>query len=195
VPVRCQYRDETAADREYAGLSRSGSSLTAVRSISIEPLKIRPVLNHDARSWSDPPTTEPSFLISMPSRARDSLNTAIDNDFAARQRRRQLGCGPDSQFAVVELNEPFDAAVNVQVFTPEISPFTCRLAPNRRLNRTAWCSAAHGISVMAIPSVFAEAGLATAAAVSGGFRGSRTAVFWFSCRPTFCPSTVKDTYC
>jgi len=42
VRVRAVPVDETAADREYAGCSRSGSSLTAVRSISIEPLKYAP---------------------------------------------------------------------------------------------------------------------------------------------------------
>src|SRR5882762_754436 len=53
---------------------------------------------------------------------------------------------------------------------PEISPFTCRLAPNRAVEPDGVVLSGRMASVlMAIPSVFAEAGLATGAAVSGGF--------------------------
>src|ERR1035438_5429676 len=60
---------ETAAVRVYAGLSRFESFGDADRSISMEPLKYAPssiMMRAVVRS----PTTDPSFLISMRSRAR-----------------------------------------------------------------------------------------------------------------------------
>src|SRR6266700_2974003 len=53
---------------------------------------------------------------------------------------------------------------------PEISPFTCKLAPSRAVEPDGVVLSGRMASVlMAIPSVFAEAGLATGAGVSGGF--------------------------
>ena len=60
------------AARVYAGLSMSVSRLVeaeAVRSISMEPLKYAPS-SIMMRAVVKSPTTEPSFLISMRSRAR-----------------------------------------------------------------------------------------------------------------------------
>jgi len=104
----------------------------------------------------------------------------------ARRRRRSAWLWPDRQFAVVELDEPFDAAVNVQIFTSEISPFTCKLALAARLNRTAWCSVGAWHQCSWVFLRFAEAGLATGA-VFPGFRCSRLLCFWFFFAPHFGP--------
>src|ERR1700688_2521504 len=53
---------------------------------------------------------------------------------------------------------------------PEISPLMCKLAPSRAVEPDGVVLSGRMASVlMAIPSVFAEAGLATGAGVSGGF--------------------------
>src|ERR1700674_2845782 len=53
---------------------------------------------------------------------------------------------------------------------PEISPLMCRLAPSRAVEPDGVVLSGRMASVlMAIPSVFAEAGLTTGAVNSGGF--------------------------
>src|ERR1700689_5827661 len=53
---------------------------------------------------------------------------------------------------------------------PEISPFTCKLAPSRAVGPDGVELSGRMASVlMAIPSILAEAGFATGAGVSGAF--------------------------
>ena|SRR6266436_1481756 len=78
---------------------------------------------------------------------------------------------------------------------PEISPLICKLAPSRAVEPDGVVLIGRMASVLiAIPSVFAEAGFATGAGVSGGFAVVGCSVSGFLLlHIVIWPSTVKDT--
>src|SRR3984893_11619954 len=80
--------------------------------------EIRAVLNHDARGGQI--ANDRAILLDFEAVAgtQITLYAAIDDDFARYHVGGQLGCGPHGQLAVIELNEPLDGAVNVQIFIP-----------------------------------------------------------------------------
>ena len=87
------------------------------RAIDLDrPFEIRAVFNHDARGGQIP--NDRAILLDFDAVARSqiALYTAIDDDFACHDVGGQLGGGTYGQLAVVELDESFDAAVNVQIF-------------------------------------------------------------------------------
>src|SRR6202140_1871728 len=79
-------------------------------------LEIRAVLNHDARRGQI--SDHRAILLdfdAVPS-PQIALHAAINDDFARYNVCGQLSAGAHGEFAVVELDQPFDAAVNMQIF-------------------------------------------------------------------------------
>src|SRR5216683_5262274 len=79
-------------------------------------LEIRAVLNHDARRGQI--SDHRAILLDFDAVASPqiALHGAINDDFARYNVCGQLCAGPHGEFAVFELNQPFDAAVYMQIF-------------------------------------------------------------------------------
>ena len=78
-------------------------------------LKVRAVLDHDPRGRQI--ADHRAILLDLDAVARSQipLHVAVDHDFAGDDICRHFSARADCQFAVFQLNQPFDCAVDVQV--------------------------------------------------------------------------------
>jgi len=79
-------------------------------------LEVRAVLNHDARRGQV--SDHRAILLDFDAVASPqiALHAAIDDAFTSHNVRGQLCAGAYGELAVFELDQPFDAAVHMQIF-------------------------------------------------------------------------------
>ncbi len=85
-----------------------------LRSISMLPLKYAPS-SIMTRAVERSPTTEPSFLISMRSRAEIAIHFAGDDHFAGDYFGSHFSAAADGQLVAPERDRPFHLAFDMQV--------------------------------------------------------------------------------
>jgi hypothetical protein len=112
-----------------------------------------------------------NFMISMRSRARRlPFTLPYTTTSRATMSAVTFALAPTVSLRSSSWIRSFDAAVNVQVFVPEISPLTCRLDPSRAVPAGVVASGRMASVLIGLPSLMEQAGLA-GFGVSGSLDG------------------------